>query len=87
MPAREIRFKVPRIPAGLIANLLGLAGLIAVAVAVGGLTGNWWWTGIAGGVFAVGLSWMASTDEPAAAAEPSNVHLISPPAPAGVRSA
>jgi uncharacterized membrane protein YccC len=67
MPAREIRFKVPRIPPGLFSNLLGLAGLIAVAVAVGGLTGNWWWTAVAGGVFAVGLSWLASTDEPAAA--------------------
>lgn len=68
MPAREIRFRVPRVPPGLYANLLGLAGLIAVAVAVGALAGNWWWSVGVGGVFAVVLSWMASTDEPAEAA-------------------
>lgn len=73
---REIRFKVPRIPPGLLSNLLGLAGLIAVALAVGGLTGNWWWTVAAGGVFAVALSWMASTDEPAAATGDATVHPI-----------
>lgn len=87
MPAREIRFRVPRVPPGLYANLLGLAGLVMVAVAVGALTGNWWWSGLAGGVFAVALSWMASTDEPAAAgAEASNVRPIVP-APATARSA
>lgn len=81
MPAREIRFKVPRVPPGLFGNLLGLAGLIAVAVALGGLTGNWWWSGLAGGVFAVVLSWMAGTDEPDEQAAPAgvnseNVHQI-----------
>lgn len=87
MHAREIRFKVPRIPPGLLANLLGLAGLIAVALTVGGLAGNWWWSVGVGGVFAVALSWIATADEPAAAGQLSNVHPIVPPAPAGVRSA
>lgn len=82
---REIRFKVPRVPPGLLSNLLGLAGLIAVAVAVGALAGNWWWSVGVGGLFAIGLSWMASTDEPVEAAG-GNVRSITP-APAGARSA
>lgn len=57
----ELRIRVPQPPAGLLGNLLGLAGLIAVAVAVGGLTGNWWWSALTGGVFAVALSWIAAT--------------------------
>jgi hypothetical protein len=69
----EIRIAVPRVPAGLIANLLGLAGLVAFALAVGGLAGNWWWSALVGGVFAVGLSYVAQTQaasEVAAPAEP-----------------
>lgn len=55
----EIRIPVPRLPAGLVGNLVGLAGLVAVAVAVGELAGNWWWSLLLGGVFAVGLSYVA----------------------------
>ncbi|HEX8006700.1 MAG TPA: hypothetical protein VF482_09775 [Trebonia sp.] len=55
----ELRIRVPRVPAGLGANLLGLLGLVAVAVAVGGLTGNWWWSILTGGAFAFGLAWVA----------------------------
>jgi hypothetical protein len=62
----EIRIAVPRIPTGLIANLLGLLGLVAFALAVGGLTGNWWWSALVGGVFAVGLSYVAQTQAAAA---------------------
>lgn len=57
----EIRIALPRVPTGLVANLLGLAGLVAVALAVGGLTGNWWWSALVGGMFAVGLSYVAQT--------------------------
>jgi hypothetical protein len=63
----EIRIPVPRPPRGLGANLVGLVGLVWVALAVGGLTGNWWWSLLIGGVFAVGLSYIAQTH--AAAAE------------------
>ena len=57
----EIRIAVPRVPTGLVANLLGLLGLVAVALAIGGLTGSWWWSVLVGGVFAVGLSYVAQT--------------------------
>jgi hypothetical protein len=44
--------------------LLGLAGLLAVAVAVGGLTGSWWWTVLVGGLEAFGLAWVAQAASP-----------------------
>lgn len=65
----EIRIAVPRVPTGLVANLLGLAGLVAVTLAVGGLTGSWWWSALVGGVFAVGLSYVAQTQAAAATAD------------------
>ena len=55
----EIRIPVPRLPAGLGSNLVGLVGLVVVAVSIGGLVGNWWWSGLVGGVFAVGLAVLA----------------------------
>lgn len=55
----EIRIPVPRLPRGLVANLVGLLGLLGVVLAVGGLTGNWWWSVLAGGLVAVGLSYVA----------------------------
>jgi hypothetical protein len=58
--------KIPTPPKGLLSNLLGLAGLIAVVVSIGGLTGNWWWSGLAGGGVAVALSYIAHLN----AAEP-----------------
>jgi len=65
----EIRIAVPRLPSGLAANLIGLLGLIGVALAVGGLAGNWWWSVLVGGVFAVGLSYVAQTHAVAAEAD------------------
>jgi hypothetical protein len=69
-PSVEIRIAVPRVPAGLIANLLGLLGLVAFALAVGGLTHQWWWSVLVGGVFAVGLSYVAQTQAASAEAVP-----------------
>lgn len=65
----EIRIAVPRVPTGLLANLLGLLGLLGVALAVGGLTGSWWWSALVGGVFSVGLSYVAQTHATAPAAD------------------
>lgn len=50
----------------LVSNLIGLAGLLALVVFVGGVTGNWWWSlGVAGAI-AVGLAWVAQTHAQAA---------------------
>ena len=46
----------------LVSNVVGLVGLVAVVLAVGGLTGNWWWSVLAGGAAAVGLAWVAATN-------------------------
>jgi xanthosine utilization system XapX-like protein len=55
----EITFRVPRIPAGAISNVVGLLGLVTIAVAVGFLLHNWAWSLLVGGIFAVGLAVVA----------------------------
>jgi xanthosine utilization system XapX-like protein len=57
----EIKIRLPRIPAGGLANIVGLVGLIAVVLAIGGLLHNWWWSVLSGGVFAVALAYVAQT--------------------------
>lgn len=56
-----IRIPVPRISGVLAANLLGVLGLAGVVVAIGGLTGNWWWSALAGGLVLTGLSYVSLT--------------------------
>jgi hypothetical protein len=63
----EIRVRLPRVTGGLLTNLLGVLGLAAVVLAVGGLTGNWWWSVLVGGLFAVAVSYVANLNQ---AAEP-----------------
>ncbi|MEU4576621.1 hypothetical protein [Nonomuraea sp. NPDC023979] len=55
-----IRIRLPRFSAGALSNLVGVLGLVAVALAVGGLSGSWWWSVLVGGVFAVGLAYVAA---------------------------
>lgn len=57
----EIKIRLPRIPSGGLANLVGLLGLLGVVLAVGGLTGNWWWSLLAGGMVATALAYVAQT--------------------------
>ncbi|GAA4626634.1 hypothetical protein GCM10023196_035660 [Actinoallomurus vinaceus] len=57
----EIKIRLPRIPAGGLANVVGLVGLVAVVLAIGGLTGNWWWSLLSAGVVATALSYVAQT--------------------------
>lgn len=64
-----VTIRIPALPHGLLSNLLGLAGLIAAVLAIGGLTHNWWWSVLVGGVVAVGLSVIATLDASADGAE------------------
>jgi xanthosine utilization system XapX-like protein len=57
----EIKIRLPRLPSGAFANVIGLLGLLGVVLAIGGLTGNWWWSVLSGGVFAVALAYVAQT--------------------------
>lgn len=61
-----VTIRVPAPPPGLLANLLGLAGLVAIIVAIGALT-SWPWALLAAGVFAVALAWLASVQQQAPA--------------------
>lgn len=60
-----VSFRLPRVSLGAVSNLVGLLGLVAVAVAVGGLTGTWWWSCLVGGVFAVVLAVLAGLSDQA----------------------
>lgn len=74
----EIRLRVPKVPAGLFANLLGLAGLVAVAWAIGALVGNWRWSVLVGGVFAVILAGLAGLREEAGEAKTRQLSSVKP---------
>ncbi|MEV0805740.1 hypothetical protein [Micromonospora sp. NPDC050200] len=45
----------------LVSNALGVAGLLGLAVAIGALAGDWWWSMLVGSVVAIALSWVANT--------------------------
>ncbi len=63
----EVRFRVPRIPAGLFGNLVGLLAFAAFAVCVGGvlsafdMPGAWWVSGIVAAAELFFLSWVSAT--------------------------
>jgi hypothetical protein len=94
---RVVQFRVPRIPSGLFANLVGLLAFAAFAVCVGGLLaafgmpGAWWVSGIVGAVELGFLAYVASThaDEapPAWAAEPTRQLQAVKPKPAAAKAA
>lgn len=56
-----VTLKIPAPSSMLVINLLGLFGLVGVAVAVGGLTHNWWWSLAVAAIEAVFLSVTAAT--------------------------
>lgn len=64
---RKVSFNVPRIPAGLFGNIVGLLALAAFAVCVGGLldavgvAGAWWVSGLVGAIELGYLAFVAST--------------------------
>lgn len=65
-----VTIRIPAPSSMLVINLLGLLGLAGLAVAVGGLTGNWWWSLTIGAVEAIALSVIASTHAATEAARP-----------------
>lgn len=84
----KITIHLPAVAPNALSNLVGLAGVLAVVIAVGALAGNWWWSVLAGGTAAVVLASLAQLGaEPqpvaAAAAAPAEV----PPAPVQQASA
>ncbi len=62
-----VTIRIPAPSSMLVINLLGLLGLAGLAVAVGGLTHNWWWSLAVGAVACIALSVIAAGH--AAAAE------------------
>lgn len=69
-----LTFRVPAPSSMLTINLLGVFGLLGITVAIGGLTHNWWWSALVGGVICVALSIVSAThvaaDEGAPQARP-----------------
>ncbi|MFG3709203.1 hypothetical protein ACGF7U_31355 [Micromonospora sp. NPDC047670] len=58
----RITVSIPSVQAPmLVSNLLGVAGLLGLVVAVGALAGDWWWSVLLGSVIAVVLAWVAHT--------------------------
>lgn len=63
MATSEIRIRVPHPSSTLLNNLLGVFGLVAIVVAVGGLAG-WLWGLLASGIFGVALCLIGATYTP-----------------------
>lgn len=60
-----LKVRIPAPTSTLLVNLLGVAGLLGIAVAVGGLTHNAWWALLAGsiGLVAVHVAAVYNSDE------------------------
>jgi hypothetical protein len=72
-----VRVPVPRMPAGLGTNLLGVAGLVAIVFAIGSLT-SWKWALLIAGLFAVGLTVIAQKQEAQVSPAGANVTAMGP---------
>jgi len=55
-----VKIPVPRLDAGFLSNALGIIGLTLLIIAPGGITGNAWWSVIAGGIVGVLLSYLTA---------------------------
>lgn len=70
-----VQFRVPAPSSIALLNLLGVAGVLAVIVAIGALT-DWRWGLMAFGVIAVAFTMMAQTSASQPAAKPAAVTEI-----------
>lgn len=75
--------RIPALSSQMQSNLLGLAGLLGVAIALGGVSGNWWVTMLAASAMMVGLSYVSQLHirAAAAAAAAATAEAELPPAP------
>lgn len=83
-----ISIRLPRPTLGAVSNLVGLAGLVAVAVAIGGLTGIWWWALLVAGVELVAVAYLAGqadVDQAAVGARPAAAPVTAAPRPSAER--
>lgn len=55
-----VTIRIPAPSSLLVANVVGVLGLVAVVLAIGGLAGGWW-AALVGGLCLVGLSAIALT--------------------------
>lgn len=93
----EVRFHLPRVPSGLFSNLLGVIGLVFIAVSVGGflsalnVPGAWFVSMFIAAVEAVWLAAVAMSHADAEAkqwaSEPTAKLATVKPRPAAARSA
>jgi hypothetical protein len=56
MAVATVKVRIPVPNSALLINLLGVLGLLGAAVSVGGLTHNWWWSGLIASAAAVYVS-------------------------------
>jgi hypothetical protein len=73
-----VQLRIPAPSSAVLGDGLGVAGLVAIVVCVGGMVGNWWISGVLAGVAAMFLSWAAAKNR-AAAAAPAQRPLVAVP--------
>ncbi|MDF2968371.1 MAG: hypothetical protein K0Q93_2149 [Nocardioidaceae bacterium] len=54
-----VTIRIPAPPRGAVSNALGLAGVTGLAVASGGLVGNWWLSGLVASLVLIGMAAVA----------------------------
>lgn len=64
----RLEFWLPKLPSGLLPNLLGLLGLVGIAYFAGSLLEDFRWSGLLGAVFLFALGWANSRQAEAAEA-------------------
>ncbi|GLY55211.1 hypothetical protein [Lentzea sp. NBRC 102530] len=82
-----VTLTVPAPSRELTSNLFGLVGVVGLVLAVGGLTGSWWWSLAVASLVCVGLSWLGHVKAQAAAKREAESPAAAAPAPAAASTA